>query len=310
MNKTRVSVIIPAYNAEDTIKQCIEGIHNQTYKNIEVIVIDDGSTDNTAKIAATLKCKLIKLNKNMGAGNARNSGLKAAVGDYIYFIDSDCVPEKDCIERLMTGFSKAKEIGLVGGTCITPPDIDNILNLAHDVTERYKDFQNLDEKYMVYLSGANLCIKKEVVDRVGVFNEKFVTHEDFDFTFRAKQSGYKILFQPNAVSYHYHQRKKFQNYLNRAFKGGQYGTILRLKYKLFLPFSQFYPKSVIIFSLILPFFVIFSVLRIIKKNRGIRPIKDILITLPILIMGQIFWGLGCVMGAYKFKKEIDIWTNN
>jgi len=302
-----VSVLIPAYNAEETIKQCIEGIHNQTYKNIEIIVIDDGSTDNTAEIVATLKCKLIKLNENMGAGNARNLGLKAAVGNYIYFIDSDCVPKKDCIECLMMGFSKSEEIGLVGGTCITPLDIDNILNLAHDVTERYKDFQNLDEKFVVYLSGANLCIKKEVVDRVGFFNEKFITHEDFDFTFRANQSGYKILFQPNAVSYHYHQRKKLKSYLNRAFKGGQYGTIFRLKYKPFLPFSRFYPKSVIVFSLILPFFVTFSILRIIKKNMGARPIKDILITLPILILGQFFWGMGCVKGASKFKKEVDVW---
>jgi GT2 family glycosyltransferase len=307
MKNPKVSVIIPAYNAEETIKQCIEGILNQTYKNIEVIVVDDCSTDNTSKIATTLKCKLIKSNKNMGAGNAKNLGLKAAVGDYIYFIDSDCVPEKDCIEWLMNSFSKNKNIGVVGGTCVIPSDYKSIFALAYDVAERFKDVKNLDEIYILYLSGSNLCIKKEVVDIVGFFNEKFITHEDFDFTFRATQSGYKILFQPKAVTYHCHQRKKLKSYLKRTFKGGQYGTIFRLKYKPSLPFSKFYPKNVIIFSIILPLFVTFSILRIIKKNVGARPIKEILITLPVLIIGQILWGLGCVRGAYKFKKEIDFW---
>ena len=310
MNGPKVSIIIPAYNAEETIKQCIVSVLNQKHKNIEIIVVDDGSRDNTAKITAPLKCKLIKSNKNSGAGNARNLGLKAAEGDYIYFIDSDCVLEEECIERLIKGFSKSDEIGVVGGTCITPPDIDNILNLGHDVTERYKDFLNLGERYVVYLSGANLCIKKEVVDRVGVFNEKFITHEDFDFTFRATQCGYKILFQPKAVSYHYHRRRKLKSYLNRAFRGGQYGTIFRLKYKPFLPYSRFYPQNAMIFGLIMPFFVAFSILRIIMKNIGARPIKDVLITLPILCIGQFFWGIGCVKGASKFKKEVDVWNKN
>jgi GT2 family glycosyltransferase len=303
-----VSVIIPAYNAKETIKQCVESVLNQTYKNIETIVVDDGSTDNTAKIVATLNCKLIQPDENIGTANAMNLGLKAAMGDYMYIIGADCVLRRDCIEHLIKGFSKSQEIGLVCGTCITPPDIDNILNLAHDVTERSKDFRNSGEIFMAYTSGANLCIKAEVINRVGFFNKNFITHEDFDFTFRATQCGYKLLFQPKAVSYHYHQRKKLKSYLNRAFKGGQYGTIFRLKYKPFLPLSRFHPESVILFSLILPFFITFSILRIIAKNIGARSIKDILITLPIVILGQFFWGIGCVKGASKFKKEVDVWS--
>jgi len=301
-----VSVIIPAYNAEETIKQCIEGILNQTYKNIEVIVIDDGSMDNTAKIAATLKCKLIKLNENIGYVNVLNLGLKSAKGRYIYIIDSDCVPEKDCIEWLMNSFSKTKDIGVVGGTCVIPPDYKNINALAYDVAERFKDIQNVGERCVPYLSGSNLCIKREVVNKVGEFNKNFVSHCDFEFTFRAKQKGYSVLFQPNAVSYHYNCRTIFKSYLNHTYRGGIYGTIFRLKYKPKPPLSRFYPNSPLVFFLIAPAFIIYSILRILKNNIGTRSTKDILITFPLILVGQVAWGMGCVIGAWKFKKERHI----
>jgi GT2 family glycosyltransferase len=302
-----VSVIIPAYNAEDTIKQCIESILNQTYKNIAIIVIDDGSTDNTAKIAATLKCNLIKLNNNIGYVNVLNVGLKSAKGDYVYIIDSDCVVEKDCIEWLLNSFSKSTDRGVVGGTCVIPPDYKSIIALSYDVAERSKDIKNLAEIYVPYLSGSNLCIKREVINNIGEFDKRLISHCDFEFTFRAKQKGYKILFQPKAVSYHYNCRTTLKNYLDHAYRGGIYGTIFRLKYKPTPPLSRFYPNSPLIFSLIAPAFILYSILRILKKNIGIRHARDILITFPIILLGQAVWGLGCVIGAWKFKKEGHIY---
>lgn len=301
-----VSALIPAYNAEKTIGQCIEGILNQTYKNIEIIVIDDGSTDNTAKIAATLKCRLIKLNKNRGYVNVLNVGLKSAKGDYIYLLDSDCVAKEDCIEWLLNSFSKSTDRGVVGGTCVIPPDYKSIIALTYDVAERSKDIKNMGEIYLPYLSGSNLCIKREVINNVGEFNKRFISHCDFEFTFRAKQKGYKVLFQPKAVSYHYNCRTTFKSYIAHIYRGGVYGTIFRLKYKPNPPLSRFYPNSTLIFSLIAPAFILYAILRILKKNIGIRPARDILITFPIILLGQVAWGLGCVIGSWKFKKEEHI----
>ena len=102
MSSQTVSVIIPAYNAEETIKQCIDGLLKQTYKKIEIIVIDDGSTENTAKIAATLKCKLIKLNKNIGYVNVLNVGLKSAKGKLcrkIRRFDQFCLHRRRLVTR-------------------------------------------------------------------------------------------------------------------------------------------------------------------------------------------------------------------
>lgn len=88
----KVSVIIPVYNSEKYILECMNSVINQTYKNLEIIVIDDKSTDNSINIIKSIKDKrirIIQLEKNSGAAIARNKGIEVATGDYICFLDSD-----------------------------------------------------------------------------------------------------------------------------------------------------------------------------------------------------------------------------
>ena len=98
----KVSVIIPLYNEEKYILDCINSVINQTYKNIEIIVIDDKSTDNSLKLLKKIKdnrIKIIELNENKGVSNARNKGIEEATGDYLCFIDSDDFWVKYKIEK-------------------------------------------------------------------------------------------------------------------------------------------------------------------------------------------------------------------
>lgn len=98
----KVSVIIPLYNEEKYIIECIESVINQTYKNLEIIVVDDKSTDNSLNKLKKIKdkrLKIIKLNKNAGVANARNKGVEKATGDYICFLDSDDFWDKHKIEK-------------------------------------------------------------------------------------------------------------------------------------------------------------------------------------------------------------------
>lgn len=88
----KVSVIIPVHNSEKYIQECINSVINQTYKNLEIIIIDDKSTDNSVNIIKNIKdkrIKLIELSVNSGAAIARNKGIEASTGDYICFLDSD-----------------------------------------------------------------------------------------------------------------------------------------------------------------------------------------------------------------------------
>ncbi|CDB35850.1 glycosyltransferase group 2 family protein [Phascolarctobacterium sp. CAG:266] len=102
-NNLKISVIIPVYNVEKYLKRCLDSVINQAYKNLEIILVDDGSTDNTLKILQefALKNSRIKIfcQENQGAAVARNLGLSIATGKYVIFLDSDDYFEKDLVEK-------------------------------------------------------------------------------------------------------------------------------------------------------------------------------------------------------------------
>ena len=104
-NKIMVSLIIPVYNVEQYLKQCLDSVINQTFKDIEIIIINDCSSDNSLKIIKEYQQKderiiVIDLQENKGQGNARNEGLKIAKGEYIVFVDSDDWVTNDYVETL------------------------------------------------------------------------------------------------------------------------------------------------------------------------------------------------------------------
>ena len=105
---SKVSIIIPVYNVEKYLDKCLKSVLNQTYKNIEIIVINDGSTDNSLKICKKYKDKRIVLidKENGGVSSARNKGLELASGKYITFVDSDDWLELDAIENMVSFIEK------------------------------------------------------------------------------------------------------------------------------------------------------------------------------------------------------------
>ena len=119
MSSTKISVVIPTYNAEKYIKQCIDASLGQTYENIEVIVIDDGSKDNTLSICREIEKTDSRLRvhsqENGGASAARNAGLDLATGDYVVFFDADDFPEKTIIEEYVNAIESNddKDVGLI-----------------------------------------------------------------------------------------------------------------------------------------------------------------------------------------------------
>lgn len=104
MQQPKVSVIVPVYNVEKYLKQCLDSIVNQTYKNLEIIIVNDGTKDNSMKIVEEyLQDKRIKVinKKNGGLGSARNRGIEEATGDYISFVDSDDYIDLNMYEKLI-----------------------------------------------------------------------------------------------------------------------------------------------------------------------------------------------------------------
>ena len=116
----KVSLVIPVYNSESYLSKCLDSVLNQTYKNYEIILVNDGSTDNSLEVIKSYKNmypKIIKYvtKKNMGPGYARNEGIKMATGEYLMFVDSDDYIDNDYIERYMLPLSEEKYDLVIGG---------------------------------------------------------------------------------------------------------------------------------------------------------------------------------------------------
>jgi glycosyltransferase involved in cell wall biosynthesis len=190
-----VSIIIPTYNSEKYIREALESALNQTYRNIEIIVVDDGSTDNTKEV---LKHYLDRIQyiykKNAGPASARNVGIKHAKGEYIAFLDSDdmWLPEK--IELQLGVFVKDQRIGLVSCNDYEIDEKGQILGESkHIHYPSQKALFNALLVQNVVSGGSNAIIKKECFDKVGLFDEHLHGTEDWDMWLRIAQR-YDVIF--------------------------------------------------------------------------------------------------------------------
>lgn len=184
--KDKVSIIIPTYNRAKLIKKSVDSILNQTYDNIEVIVVDDCSTDNTKEVIKKIKderVKYIKLKKNSGACVARNTGIKAATGKYISFNDSDDEYMSTKIEKQYNNLIKNKsdmdfcKIGIhIDDEIVMIPSLNQEINIFNKkyLTELVNDN---------YISTQAIFIKRSIASKI-LFNEELPRLQDYDFVLR------------------------------------------------------------------------------------------------------------------------------
>ncbi len=236
-----VSIIIITFNGEKFIKELIESINSQTYKDYEIIIIDNNSKDNTVKIIENFKdINLIKLDKNIGYTGGLNLGIKKSRGDIILIMNQDTKLDRYFLEFGIKGFEK-EGIGFVSGKILrfdkqTIDSTGQFLSLSLYPKERgYNKLlgkDNFKEGYIFSVCGAIALYKKKMLEDLKIEgeifdNDFFMFFDDIDLCWRANIKGWKGYYIPEAVGYHYRS-----------------GTILSKK-KLFLslqrdPFIQYH----------------------------------------------------------------------
>lgn len=219
-----VSVIIPNWNGKSLIKNCLDSLKKQSYKNFEILVIDNGSTDGSVEFIKKSypDVNLIELKENTGFAPAVNLGIKICTGLYMVLINNDTIVDKDCLRFLVKSAKKDKDIGMVAAKILqmdNPKLIDSAgdyidaVGHANNIGYGEKDGKNFDKGQNVFLvSGGGCLIKREVFEKVGFFDPDYFAYmEDVDFSFRAQFKGFKGWLQPKAVIYHKHKAtsKKF-----------------------------------------------------------------------------------------------------
>jgi len=183
--KPLISVVMPAFNTEKYVAESIRSVLGQSYTNIELICIDDGSSDGTLKVIRTFvdQVRIVECNENRGIAVARNQGLALATGDFIAFIDADDVWETDKLEKQLRAFKHDPELAMCFTymRCFLSPELpEEIKSIRYCPTEPAP----------AYIAGTAL-LKKEVVERVGLFDESLRIGEFIDWNSRAQEAGFK-----------------------------------------------------------------------------------------------------------------------
>jgi len=206
----KVSIIIPTYNRAELLPRTIKSVLNQTLKDFELIIVDDGSTDNTKEVVEEIQKKdkrirYIRLDKNSGApAHPKNVGIQNAKGDYIAFLDDDdeWLPEK--LEKQIELFknSQKKNLGFVGCNTLV---IDEQKNKKYEYKmPKYKNvFQRLFGANFIRSLG-NVIVKRNVFREVGLFDENLKYADDTDMWIRIAQKYDFDFVNESLFKYHWH----------------------------------------------------------------------------------------------------------
>jgi cellulose synthase/poly-beta-1,6-N-acetylglucosamine synthase-like glycosyltransferase len=213
-HRPHVSVIVPVYNARSTIEECISSLLALAFprENFEILLVDNASTDETSEILARYSGNVRVLYEGKrGAGAARNKGLFNARGEVVAFTDADCVVDKDWLEKIVSPLNE-DAVGIVGGRILSRRPCNKIDAFGEQIHDHH---MAINVYKPPYVTTANWSSRLTVLKEAGFFDESLLKGQDTDLAWRIVQSGYRLLFAPEAVVYH-----RNQNTLLGLFKEG------------------------------------------------------------------------------------------
>jgi len=213
------SIIIPVHNSESILDECLGAIFNCDEKDYEVIVVDDGSTDNSMEIAKKFPCRIVALKPGWGPAAARNRGVKDAEGEIVLFIDSDVVIPKDALYKIKVQFSQNRTVIGVSGVYALYNRFDNFLSQYKHLVVYYRE-NICGEILQDSFKAAFVAFKREIF-KTFKFDEMFrdASIEDLEFGRKLIASGYNlILDKSNEVEHvkEFNTKTFFNNQYNRS----------------------------------------------------------------------------------------------
>ncbi|HEY2767187.1 MAG TPA: glycosyltransferase [Solirubrobacteraceae bacterium] len=218
-----VSVVVPTHNARDSIAACLKMLLRQSHANLEILICDDASTDDTLARAAEIgdpRVKLLPGEVNRGASAARNRGIRRAAGEIVFFLDDDVEADCDWIENGLRRFENDAVVGVEG----------KVIYVSPQYVPRYSDrvVQNLrGSEYMT----ANAAYRKSALELAGLFDESLRRYQDRDLALRVAGLG-TIVFADDAVVVHRRERYNARSFMREATKIG-----------LWLDFEKLHPEA-------------------------------------------------------------------
>ena len=324
------SVIVPTYNRADEIIELLDSLEKQTISknDFEVIIVDDGSTDNTENIISNyisnqkINISFIKQD-HKGPGEARNLGMQKAQGKYYLFIDSDCIADKEWLSSYKSAVQGIDPAGFGGPDKVLPnfSPVQKAIDYSMTSFITTGGIRGSSKKKIskYYPRSFNMGVRADIVDKIGGMG-KLRHGQDIEFSNRILSTGEQVIKVDSAVVYH-KRRMSIKKFFKQVFNWGVARINLYKIDKKMLEPVHFFPAlgtiislSVLILTIILPhifgWFIIigFSALLLLAFH-GILKYKDVRVFpyIPIIVPTQIFgYGLGFILAFTKriiFKKE-------
>jgi glycosyltransferase involved in cell wall biosynthesis len=319
----KASIVIPSYNSAKHLPKLIEAINLQTTKPHEIIIVDDGSYDNTTEIITTLKkkYKLLKYfkTKNSGPAKARNFGAMKSKGSIIIFTDSDCLPQKTWLAEMLKPFLD-KTVGGVQGAYKTKQK-ELVARFSQiEIEERYEKMRKA--KNIDWVGSYSAAYPAKIFKTLKGFDENFpiASGEDPELSYRVAKKGWKIVFNDKAIVYHLHP-KTLSKYLKTKFFRAYYRPKMYAEHKEKMLNDSYTPQAlkfqIILFYLIIlssvmsifnVIFAMFSGLFLIThivlgaKLFNLAWKKDKLVaftSIPLLLLRSVVFGTGLIAGIIK-----------
>jgi glycosyltransferase involved in cell wall biosynthesis len=217
-NEPLVSIIIPTYNSGKTLAKCLESIENQSYDDIEVIVVDNYSADRTKEITSEYCAKVIESDSKFS--KARNIGIKEAKGEFVFSVDSDMELSEEIIKECVTTLQSDKNIG---GVIIPERSVGNSFWVGVRDWERsfYAGTEVESARFF----------RKELVEKVGGYDEDVIFFEDSTLPQKIEKLGYNVKVHISVEISHHEDNFSLFNWLKKKYYYGKTAQIYRHKYK-------------------------------------------------------------------------------
>ncbi len=210
----KASVIIPSWNGKDLLADCLKSLEEQTFKDFEIIVVDNGSTDGTAEMVHGVK--IIENTKNIGFARAINQGVECSKAKYVVFLNNDTQVSKNWLKELVECADKHPEVVSVNPKLLNFYNrkiIDGVgiqineVGQARSIGYSEKDAGQYEkENYIFGATGGASLFKRQEFIKLGMFDESyFMYSEEVDFAFRAQLQGYQSIYCPKAKVFHKHK---------------------------------------------------------------------------------------------------------
>ena len=287
-SEAAVSVIVPVYNGSRVLADCLAALQRQTRPPDEIIVVDDGSTDDTLAVAGRFGVTVLSQTR-AGPAAARNRGGRAAAGWLLLFTDADCVPAPDWVERMAAPFATLDVAGAKGEYRTRQREL-----VARFVQQEYQDrYDRMRGRDRIdFVDTYSAAYRRDLFLAAGGFDTTFPTAsvEDQEFSFRLARQGYRLVYVPGAIVYHQHDRT-MDEYIRRKFWIGFWKARVIRRYPARLARDSHTPQ-------------------VLKAQMGLAALGGALLLVggvmtsrrPAVLSGGLVWGLLLASGLSFYRK--------